>query len=137
MVEHYTTHIKQNGYKVIIVATSREEPLLTRKYLDRTGAPKPKIINVPMAVGALHTKVGVRLFQLARYYTYSVCSIIFLITIRKIFDRPQSNFSEGSFKQEVEMNSNTFTISIVLAVLGEIEEFPFKIIHTGVIFINR
>ena len=30
LADHYTRHIKPNGYKVMIVATSREAPLLTR-----------------------------------------------------------------------------------------------------------
>ena len=44
LVEHYTTHIKPNGYKAMIVATSREATVTYKKYLDRIGAPKSKII---------------------------------------------------------------------------------------------
>jgi type I restriction enzyme R subunit len=44
LVEHYTTHIKPNGYKAMIVATSREVAVTYKKYLDRIGAPKSKII---------------------------------------------------------------------------------------------
>jgi type I restriction enzyme, R subunit len=44
LVEHYTTHIKPNGYKAMIVATSREAAVTYKKYLDRIGAPKSKII---------------------------------------------------------------------------------------------
>jgi type I restriction enzyme, R subunit len=44
LVEHYTTQIKPNGYKAMIVATSREAAVTYKKCLDRTGAPKSKII---------------------------------------------------------------------------------------------
>ena len=44
LVKHYTTHIEPNGYKAMVVATSREAAVTYKKELDKIGAPKSKII---------------------------------------------------------------------------------------------
>ena len=44
LVKHYTTHIEPNGYKGMIVATSREAAVLYKRELDKIGAPPSKII---------------------------------------------------------------------------------------------
>ena len=44
LVKHYTTHIEPNGYKAMVVATSREAAVTYKKDLERIGAPKSKII---------------------------------------------------------------------------------------------
>ena len=44
IVEHYTKHIQDNGYKAMIVASSREAAVLYKQELDRLKAPPSKII---------------------------------------------------------------------------------------------
>ena len=44
IVTHYTTHIEPNGYKAMIVASSREAAVLYKKELDKLNAPASKII---------------------------------------------------------------------------------------------
>lgn len=44
IVKHYTTHIEPNGYKAMLVASSREAAVLYKKELDSLNAPKSKII---------------------------------------------------------------------------------------------
>jgi type I restriction enzyme R subunit len=44
IVTHYTTHIEPNGYKAMIVASSREAAVLYKKELVKLNAPASKII---------------------------------------------------------------------------------------------
>jgi type I restriction enzyme R subunit len=44
LVQHYTKHIEPNGYKGMIVATSREAAVTYKRELDKIYAPKSKII---------------------------------------------------------------------------------------------
>jgi len=44
LIEHYTKHIEPNGYKRMIVATSREAAVTYKRELDKLYAPKSKII---------------------------------------------------------------------------------------------
>lgn len=44
LVKHYTTHIEPNGYKAMLVATSREAAVLYKEELDKLNAPPSKII---------------------------------------------------------------------------------------------
>ena len=44
IVEHYTNYIQDNGYKAMIVASSRESAVLYKQELDRLKAPQSKII---------------------------------------------------------------------------------------------
>ena len=44
IVEHYTKYILDNGYKAMIVASSRESAILYKKELERLSAPPSKII---------------------------------------------------------------------------------------------
>jgi type I restriction enzyme, R subunit len=44
LIDHYTEHIKPNGYKGMIVATSREAAVTYKRELDKLCAPKSKII---------------------------------------------------------------------------------------------
>ncbi|MCJ8306838.1 MAG: type I restriction endonuclease subunit R [Nitrosopumilus sp.] len=44
IVEHYTNNIQDNGYKVMIVASSRESAVLYKEELDRLHSPPSKII---------------------------------------------------------------------------------------------
>jgi len=44
LLKHYTTHILPNGYKGMIVATSREAAVAYKKELEKLGAPPTKII---------------------------------------------------------------------------------------------
>jgi type I restriction enzyme R subunit len=44
IVKHYTTHIEPNGYKAMIVASSREAAVLYKRELDSLNAPASKII---------------------------------------------------------------------------------------------
>lgn len=44
LIEHYTKHIEPNGYKGIIVASSREAAVTYKRELDKLYAPKSKII---------------------------------------------------------------------------------------------
>ena len=44
LVEHYTKHIEPNGYKGMVVATSREAAVTYKRELDKIYAPKSKII---------------------------------------------------------------------------------------------
>lgn len=44
IVEHYTNNIQDNGYKAMIVASSREAAVLYKEELDRLKAPSSKII---------------------------------------------------------------------------------------------
>ncbi len=44
LIEHYTKHIEPNGYKGMIVATSREAAVTYKRELDKLYAPKSKII---------------------------------------------------------------------------------------------
>ena len=44
IVEHYTNNIQDNGYKAMIVASSRESAVLYKEELDRLKAPSSKII---------------------------------------------------------------------------------------------
>ena len=44
IVEHYTNNIQDNGYKAMIVASSRETAVLYKEELDRLKAPPSKII---------------------------------------------------------------------------------------------
>ena len=41
---HYTTHIRPNGYKAMLVAVSREAAVTYKKQLDKLNAPRSKII---------------------------------------------------------------------------------------------
>ncbi len=50
IVDHYTKNILDNGYKAMIVASSRESAVLYKKELDSLGAPSSKII--------MHQKIG-------------------------------------------------------------------------------
>jgi len=44
LVKHYTTHIEPNGYKAMIVATSRQAAVSYKQELDKLNAPSSKII---------------------------------------------------------------------------------------------
>ena len=44
LIEHYTKHIQPNGYKAMVVATSREAAVTYKRELDKLNAPKSKII---------------------------------------------------------------------------------------------
>ena len=44
IVQHYTKYIQDNGYKAMIVASSREAAVLYKQELDRIKAPQSKII---------------------------------------------------------------------------------------------
>lgn len=44
LVKHYTTYIEPNGYKGMIVASSREAAVLYKRELDKIGAPLSKVI---------------------------------------------------------------------------------------------
>jgi type I restriction enzyme R subunit len=44
IVEHYTNNIQDNGYKAMVVASSRESAVLYKEELDRLKAPQSKII---------------------------------------------------------------------------------------------
>ena len=44
LIDHYTKHIEPNGYKVMLVATSRQAAVTYKKELDKLNAPKSKII---------------------------------------------------------------------------------------------
>jgi type I site-specific restriction-modification system R (restriction) subunit len=44
LIEHYTKHIEPNGYKGMIVATSRDAAVTYKRELDKLYAPKSKII---------------------------------------------------------------------------------------------
>ncbi|AIC16478.1 type I restriction endonuclease subunit R [Nitrososphaera viennensis] len=44
LVKHYTTHILPNGYKAMVVASSREAAVTYKKELDKLNAPPSKII---------------------------------------------------------------------------------------------
>jgi type I restriction enzyme R subunit len=44
LVNHYITHIKPNGYKAMLVATSREAAVTYKRELDKLNAPRSKII---------------------------------------------------------------------------------------------
>jgi len=44
IINHFTTHIEPNGYKGMIVATSREAAVTYKQELDKAGAPMSKII---------------------------------------------------------------------------------------------
>ena len=44
VVEHYTQHIEPNGYKAMLVASSREAAVTYKRELDRINAPPSKII---------------------------------------------------------------------------------------------
>jgi len=44
LVKHYTTHIEPNGYKAMLVATSREAAVIYKEELDKLNAPLSKII---------------------------------------------------------------------------------------------
>ncbi|MPZ07031.1 MAG: HsdR family type I site-specific deoxyribonuclease [Nitrososphaeraceae archaeon] len=44
LVKHYAEHIEPNGYKAMIVATSREAAVTYKRELDNLNAPKSKII---------------------------------------------------------------------------------------------
>jgi type I restriction enzyme, R subunit len=44
LVDHYTTRIIPNGYKAMLVATSREAAVTYKRELDKLNAPKSKII---------------------------------------------------------------------------------------------
>lgn len=44
LVEHYTKHIKPNGYKAMIVSSSREAAVTYKRELDKLNAPTSKII---------------------------------------------------------------------------------------------
>ena len=44
LIDHYTTHILPNGYKAMLVATSREAAVTYKKELDKLNGPPSKII---------------------------------------------------------------------------------------------
>lgn len=44
LVDHYTKHISPNGYKAMVVASSREAAVTYKRELDKMGAPHSKII---------------------------------------------------------------------------------------------
>jgi type I restriction enzyme, R subunit len=44
LVEHYLKNIEPNGYKAMLVATSREAAVTYKRQLDKIGAPRSKII---------------------------------------------------------------------------------------------
>jgi type I restriction enzyme R subunit len=44
LVEHYTKYIEPNGYKAMVVATSREAAITYKNELDKLNAPRSKII---------------------------------------------------------------------------------------------
>lgn len=44
IVKHYQTHIEMNGYKAMIVASSREAAVIYKRELDKIGAPPSRII---------------------------------------------------------------------------------------------
>ena len=44
LIDHFTTHIQPNGYKAMLVATSREAAVTYKRELDKLNAPQSKII---------------------------------------------------------------------------------------------
>jgi type I restriction enzyme, R subunit len=44
LIDHYIKHIEPNGYKAMLVATSREAAVTYKKELDKLNAPRSKII---------------------------------------------------------------------------------------------
>ncbi len=44
LIDHYTTRIEPNGYKAMLVATSREAAVAYKRELDKLNAPRSKII---------------------------------------------------------------------------------------------
>ena len=44
IIEHFTTHIQPNGFKALLVATSREAAVRYKRELDKLGGPRSKII---------------------------------------------------------------------------------------------
>ena len=44
LIDHYTKHIEPNGYKAMLVATSREAAVTYKRELDKLNAPRSKII---------------------------------------------------------------------------------------------
>ena len=44
LIDHYARHILPNGYKAMVVASSREAPITYKRELDKLNAPKSKII---------------------------------------------------------------------------------------------
>ena len=44
LIDHYTKRIEPNGYKAMLVATSREAAIVYKRELDKLNAPKSKII---------------------------------------------------------------------------------------------
>ncbi|MFZ1077984.1 MAG: type I restriction endonuclease subunit R [Nitrosotalea sp.] len=44
LVDHFTKHIQPNGYKAIVVASSREAAVLYKRELDKLNAPQSRII---------------------------------------------------------------------------------------------
>ena len=44
IVKHYTSHVEPNGYKALVVATSREAAVMYKREFDRLNAPASKII---------------------------------------------------------------------------------------------
>ncbi|HKI08461.1 MAG TPA: hypothetical protein VKA09_08705 [Nitrososphaeraceae archaeon] len=44
LIDHYTKRIEPNGYKAMLVATSREAAVAYKRELDKLNAPRSKII---------------------------------------------------------------------------------------------
>jgi type I restriction enzyme, R subunit len=44
LIDHYTKHIEPNGYKAMLIATSREAAVTYKRELDKLNAPKSKVI---------------------------------------------------------------------------------------------